>query len=107
MRMLNPPDPGTVLRDYLGNVSVTTAARHLGITRVALSRVLNGNAGISAEMALRLADALGTSAELWINMQAQYDLWQAAKKRRRKLPRLKPTPPPLPPATASALASDP
>src|SRR5216683_4666255 len=87
MRMFNPPHPGTVLRDYLGNVSVTTAARHLGITRVALSRVLNGAAGISAEMALRLADALGTSPELWTNMQAQYDLWQAAKKRRRKLAR--------------------
>ena len=89
MRMFNPPHPGTVLRDYLGDVSVTRAARHLGITRVALSRVLNGNAGISANMALRLADALGTSPELWINMQTQYDLWQAAKKRRRKLPRLK------------------
>ncbi|PYS58696.1 MAG: addiction module antidote protein, HigA family, partial [Acidobacteria bacterium] len=48
MRMFNPPHPGTVLRDYLGSVSVTTAARHLGITRVALSRILNGSAGISA-----------------------------------------------------------
>ena len=88
MRMFNPPHPGTVLRDYLGNVPVTAAARHLGITRVALSRILNGSAGISAEMALRLSDALGTSPELWIGMQAQYDLWQASKKRRRKLPRL-------------------
>ncbi len=88
MRMFNPPHPGTVLRDYLGEVSVTSAARHLGVTRVALSRVLNGSAGISAEMALRLADALGTSPELWTNMQAQYDLWQAAKKCRRRLSRL-------------------
>ena len=78
--MFNPPHPGTVLRDYLGNVSVTTAARHLGITRVALSRILNGSAGISAEMALRLSDALGTSPELWTGMQAHYDLWQASKK---------------------------
>lgn len=88
MRMFNPPHPGTVLRDYLGNVSVTTAAKHLGITRAALSRILNGSAGISAEMALRLADALDTSPELWTGMQAQYDLWQASKKRRRKLARL-------------------
>ena len=88
MRMFNPPHPGTVLRDYLGSVSVTTAARHLGITRVALSRILNGSAGISAEMALRLSDALATSPELWTGMQAQYDLWQASKKRRRKLARL-------------------
>jgi addiction module HigA family antidote len=88
MRMFNPPHPGTVLRDYLGSVSVTVAARHLGVTRVSLSRILNGNAGISVEMALRLSDALGTSPELWIGMQAQYDLWQASKKRRRKLARL-------------------
>jgi addiction module HigA family antidote len=88
MRMFNPPHPGTVLRDYLGEVPVTVAARHLGISRVALSRILNGNAGISAEMALRLADALGTTPELWTGMQAQYDLWQASKKRRRKVARL-------------------
>lgn len=88
MRMFNPPHPGTVLRDYLGSVSVTDAARHLGITRAALSRILNGSAGISAEMALRLSDALATSPELWTGMQSQYDLWQASKKRRRKLARL-------------------
>ena len=88
MRMFNPPHPGVVLRDYLGGVSVSDAAKHLGITRVALSRILNGSAGISAEMALRLSEALGTSPELWIGMQAQYDLWQASKKRRRKVRRL-------------------
>lgn len=88
MRMFNPPHPGNVLREYLGGISVTDAARHLGVTRAALSRILNGGAGISAEMALRLSDALGTSPELWIGMQAQYDLWQASKKRRRKIARL-------------------
>ena len=89
MTMFNPPHPGTVLKEYLGEISVTTAATHLGITRAALLRILNGGAGISPDMALRFADALGTSAELWAGMQAQYDLWQASKKRRRKLPRLK------------------
>lgn len=89
MRMFNPPHPGQVLREYLGDVSVTTAAGHLGVTRAALSRILNGSAGISAEMALRLADALGTNPELWIGMQAQYDLSIAAKKRRKKLARLR------------------
>jgi addiction module HigA family antidote len=88
MRMFNPPHPGTVLREYLGDVPVTVAAKHLGITRVALSRILNAKAGISAEMALRLADALGTSPELWAGMQAQYALWEASKKRRRKVARL-------------------
>lgn len=88
MQMFNPPHPGIVLRDYLGDVPVAVAARHLGITRAALSRILNGNAGISAEMALRLSEALGTTPELWIGMQTQYDLWRASKKRRRKLARL-------------------
>ena len=87
MRMFDPPHPGSVLRDYLGNVSVTAAALHLGVTRAALSRILNGNAGISAEMALSLSEALGTSPELWIGMQSQYDLWQASKNRRRKVVR--------------------
>jgi addiction module HigA family antidote len=88
MHMFNPPHPGEVLRDYLGKTSVTSAARHLGVTRPALSRILNGSAGISAEMALKLGDALGTSPDLWVGMQSKYDLWQASRKRRKKLPRL-------------------
>lgn len=79
--MHNPPHPGLVLREYLGDLGVSTAAAHLRVTRVTLSRVLNGKAGISASMALRLAEALGTSPELWMNMQSQYDLWQARRKR--------------------------
>jgi antitoxin HigA-1 len=88
MRMHNPPHPGSVLREYLGGMSVTDAARHLGVTRVALSRILNGAAGISADMALRLAEALGTSPDLWIGVQAQYELWRASKRRRRSVPRM-------------------
>ncbi len=88
MRMFDPPHPGSVLKDYLANVSVTAAALHLGVTRATLSRILNGNAGISAEMALSLSEALGTSPELWTGMQSQYDLWQASKNRRRKAVRL-------------------
>ncbi|WP_397476069.1 HigA family addiction module antitoxin [Pusillimonas sp.] len=80
MRMQNPAHPGIVLREYLGELTVTEAAAKLAVTRAALSRILNGSAGISAEMALRLRDALGTSAQMWLNMQAQYDLWQAENK---------------------------
>ncbi|MEQ1603998.1 MAG: HigA family addiction module antitoxin [Pyrinomonadaceae bacterium] len=75
--MFDPPHPGKVLREYLGEVSVTSAASNLGLTQATLSRILNGSAGISAEMALKLSEALGTSAELWIGMQAECDLWQA------------------------------
>ena len=74
-RMHNPPHPGEVLKDgvFADNlVSVTDAATALGVTRVSLSRVLNGKAGVSAEMAVRLGKWLGTGPEVWINMQAQY-----------------------------------
>ena len=81
MEMHNPPHPGLVLREYLGDLAVSAAAAHLRVTRVTLSRLLNGKAGISAAMAIRLGAALGTSAELWMNLQSQYDLWQARKRR--------------------------
>lgn len=87
MRMHNPPHPGLVLREYLGDLSVTTAAAHLRITRVTLSRVLNGKAGISASMAIRLAAALGTTPELWMNMQSQYDLCRAQRQRQPQVRR--------------------
>jgi len=90
-RMHNPPHPGEVLKDgvFSTGISVTEAARQLKISRVQLSRILNGNAGISADMALRLADWLGGSAESWLQMQANYDLWQIEKRRRPKIPKLK------------------
>ncbi|TDU23167.1 addiction module HigA family antidote [Chromohalobacter marismortui] len=85
-RMHNPAHPGAVLREYIGDISVTEAAKRLGVTRAALSRILNGNAGISADMALRLEQALGTSAELWLEMQLKYELWQAAQRPRAQVP---------------------
>jgi addiction module HigA family antidote len=86
MRMHNPPHPGEVIREYLGEMSVSAAAKHLGVGRVTLSRLLNGKAAISAEMAVRLASALGTSSpEVWLGMQAQYDLWQLRSQGRIKV----------------------
>jgi addiction module HigA family antidote len=77
-RMFNPPHPGEVLKEYLpAQVSVTMAAKKLGVSRQAFSAILNGRAGITADMALRLAKALGTSPDLWLGMQMQFDLWQA------------------------------
>lgn len=78
MAMHNPAHPGEVLKAYLPeNLSITEAANHLKVTRAALSRIINGHAGISAEMDLRLADALGTSPGFWSRMQVQYDIWYA------------------------------
>ena len=68
---------------------MTDFARRLGVSRVALSRVINGRAAVSAGMALRLSAALGGSAESWLRMQAAYDLWRAGRKRRPKITPLK------------------
>ena len=88
MEMHNPAHPGEVLREYLPEgLSVTDAANHLGITRVALSRILNCKAGISAEMDLLLADALGTSAGFWSRIQVQFDIWQAKQKHHKVIAR--------------------
>jgi addiction module HigA family antidote len=74
-----------VLREWLAEISVTEAARRLGVTRVALSRILNGAAGVSAEMDLRLSKALHTTPGSWYGMQADYDLWQARRRFRAKV----------------------
>jgi addiction module HigA family antidote len=86
--MFNPPHPGRVLREYLGDMDVTAMARHLHISRITLSRILNGASGISAEMSLRLGDALGTHPSFWYDMQASFDMWQARQKKRPRIERL-------------------
>jgi antitoxin HigA-1 len=83
MQMHNPAHPGLVLKEYMGDTEVTTFAGRLDVDRTTLSRLLNGHANISAPMALKLEDTLGTSAEMWMNMQAIYDLWVARKKNQR------------------------
>lgn len=79
--MHDPAHPGEVLREYLPeHMSVKEAAERLGVSRQALSAILNGRAGISAEMDLRLAQALGTTPGFWLRMQMQRDLWEAKEK---------------------------
>lgn len=81
-RMHNPPHPGEILKeDVLPDLglTVTEAAEQLGVSRVTLSRMINGNAAISAEMAIRLAQWLGGNPETWLRAQVQYDLWHAEK----------------------------
>ena len=77
MLMHNPPHPGEVLRQLclepLG-LNITDAAKGLGVSRKTLSSILNGRAGISPEMAVRLSLAFGTTSESWLNHQIQYDL---------------------------------
>ena len=78
MAMHNPAHPGEVLRDYIGEMDVTSLARSLQVARTTMSRILNGHAGISASMAIRLAEVPpNTNPEFWMRMQMNYDLWQA------------------------------
>jgi antitoxin HigA-1 len=94
MRQFNPPHPGLLIADILENGelsidrTVTGLARHLGVTRATLSRVIHGRSAVSAEMALRLQDALGVDADVWLRMQAKRDLWVASRNRRKKVARV-------------------
>lgn len=86
MLMHNPPHPGLAIKRMLiegAHLSITEAAQALGVGRVTLSKLINKKSGISPEMAVRLSLALNTSSEMWVNMQAMYDLWQAEKKRKK------------------------
>ncbi|HVZ85139.1 MAG TPA: HigA family addiction module antitoxin [Terracidiphilus sp.] len=85
--MHNPPHSGRILRDALGDMDVTTAARKLHVSRTTLSRILNGAAGISADMSLRLSAALGTHDSLWYELQMSYDISKAMKRKRPKIER--------------------
>ena len=86
MRMHNPPHPGEIIKSLclepLG-LSVTEAAKALGVSRKTLSAILSSRAGISPEMAVRLSIAFDTSAESWLNQQTQYDLWHAEQRRKQ------------------------
>lgn len=80
MEMFNPPHPGIILlEDWIKplNLSITEFALKIGTSRKNLSEIVNSKCGISPEMALKLSKALSTSAELWLNLQLAYDLWQA------------------------------
>jgi antitoxin HigA-1 len=92
MRMKNPAHPGRIVAgelEFLG-LSVAKAAKGLGITRQQLYRIVNGQSGISPDVALRLEQAIGSSADHWLRMQASYDLAQARLKPQPKLERFEP-----------------
>ncbi len=82
MIMHNPPHPGEIIKEaYLEplGLTVTEAAKALKVTRKTLSAIINGKAGISPAMAIRLSKAFHTTPQLWLNMQQSYDLWHAQK----------------------------
>jgi len=83
--MYNPCHPGEFLREYLASMPVGEAAKRLKFARSTLSRLLNGRASFTASMALRLSDAFGTEPRLWLDLQQQYDLWHASRRKRPKI----------------------
>ncbi len=88
--MHNPAHPGEIIQEYMEGLGLTVSAlaAHLKVTRANLSRMIHGKTGVSAEMALRLSEAFGTSPEVWIRLQANYDLAKARRGRRVKIARL-------------------
>jgi addiction module HigA family antidote len=95
MKMHNPPHPGEVLKELCLDpldLTVTAAAAGLGVTRKTLSAVLNGRAGVSPDLAIRLSKAFGRSPESWLALQMQYDLWQAGQRAKKIAVRKFPVP---------------
>ncbi len=91
--MYDPPHPGVIVKKTLidgARLSITEAAKMLGVGRVSLSKIINGHAGISPEMAVRLAIALNISDKMWLNMQNAYDLWQIQKYKARLMKQISP-----------------
>ncbi len=81
MRMHNPPHPGRIIKEAIAAIlmSITGFAAHIGVSRVALSRVLNEKAGVTPEMSIKISEAFGQdSPDVWFNIQNDYDFWRAA-----------------------------
>jgi|ERR1700723_398420 addiction module HigA family antidote len=88
MRMHNPPHPGGIIKEALEAVpmSVTAFAKHIGVSRVALSRVLNEQAAVTPEMSIRISQAFGQHQDdIWFKVQTDHDFWQVSQKKRKKV----------------------
>lgn len=93
MEMYNPPHPGEVLQMHHMEplcLTIKALAERLGVERKAISRLINGHVGVSAEMAIRLGKAFNTTPDLWLNMQHSYDLWQAKQRMKKEAAKIKP-----------------
>jgi antitoxin HigA-1 len=92
MPMYNPPHPGPAIKEAIEYIPMTVSefAAHIGVSRVALSRVLNRRAGVTAEMSLKISEAFGQgSSDIWFKVQNAHDFWQAAHVKRKKVKKLK------------------
>ena len=85
MLMHNPGSPGELLREFMGDRSVTELAAHIGVARATLSRILNGRNAVSVDLSIRLGQALALSPDFFAKAQLQYDLWRESQKKRRSI----------------------
>jgi len=92
MQMFNPPHPGRIIKEALESIpmSVTAFAKHIGVSRVMLSRVLNERAGVTPEMSLKISEAFGQgSSDIWFRVQTDHDAWKAMQAKRKRVAPLK------------------
>jgi antitoxin HigA-1 len=83
--MHNPASPGELLREFLGEVTATQLAEHIGVARATISRILNGRTAITTDLSIRLGEALQLSPDFFSKAQLQHELWIELQKRRRKI----------------------
>lgn len=84
-RMWNPASPGELLREFMGEHTVSELAEHIGVARATLSRILNGHNAVTVDVSIRLGEALRLSPDFFVKAQLQHDLWQESQKKRRKV----------------------
>ena len=85
--MHNPASPGELLKEFLGGITATRLAEHIGVTRATISRVINGRTSVTTDLSIRLGQALSLSPDFFSKAQLQYDLWIESQ---RKRPKIKP-----------------
>lgn len=83
--MYNPASPGELLREFLGDITITQLAEHIGVARATVSRILNGRTSVTTDLSIRLGQALSLSPDFFLKAQLQYDLWIESKKKRPKI----------------------
>ncbi len=83
--MHNPASPGELLKEFLGDITVTRLAEHIGVARATISRILNGRTTVTVDLSIRLGEALGLSPDFFSKAQLQYDLWVESQKKRTRI----------------------
>jgi addiction module HigA family antidote len=83
--MHNPASPGELLKEFLGDITATQLAEHIGVARATISRILNGRTAVTVDLSLRLGEAVGLSPDFFSKAQLQYDLWIESQRKRQKI----------------------